>query len=161
MLARFHGRSEAEVAALSVRDYLEFKAPLGEHRPTAYTLWLLGGILDCFLKEDFAEAEARAWLALQSFDQASCDKGSWLMAWELLWEERPPPFAAFASRPRHFEAGEVPGSRWTEPRWLEVAQAHLREIDNYTEAQKRLQARRSAAGKGKEGKGKSQTATAE
>ena len=123
--------------SLRARDFLEHRSLLGDHRATGYSAWLLAGVIDAFARSP-EEAKARAWLALLALEQHSIDRGNWMLAWELTFEPRMPPFAAFASRSRSFEAGELPASQLVDPRWLEVAQTHLREVDSFAETWARL-----------------------
>ncbi len=70
-------------------------------------------------------------------EQASLDAGNCSLAWELLWEPREPPYAAFAAHER--AAGQrLPLTQAADPRWLEGAMAKLKDLDSLVELRKKL-----------------------
>ena len=89
------------------RDYLEHRSLLGDRPATGCSGWFLAGAIAAFALSP-EEAKARAWLALLTLERLSLARGNWTLARELTFEPRMPPFAAFASRSRGFEAGELP-----------------------------------------------------
>jgi hypothetical protein len=64
-------------------------------------------------------------------DQTACDRGSWTLAAELALEQGPPLSVLAQHQPPAVGDGEQPFSRLLDPRWAEVALAHLRETDDY------------------------------
>ncbi len=65
------------------------------------------------------------------------DGGSWLVAQELLFED-PPPLSSFEKRPTQPKGSEVPHTRLADPRWVEVALARLKDVDELNERRRRL-----------------------
>ena len=60
-------------------------------------------------------------------DQASIDRGNWALAGELALEA-PPPFASLANHQLPaVQDGESPFSKLLDPRWSELAMAHLKD----------------------------------
>ena len=67
----------------------------------------------------------------------SIDAGSWLVARELLLE-REPPYHSFENR--RGESSRLAYPVTADPRWVENAQARLRDVDDFRERRKRLTA---------------------
>lgn len=125
-------------AAPTMREYVELRSRIGNHRPTISWAWSVAGARDALAAGRTAEALARLDLALIAGEQTSIDGGSWLLAQpqELLWEEDPP-FGAFAAR-RPAEPGRAATSHLCDPRWAEAALSRLKELDDWNERRRRL-----------------------
>ena len=82
-------------------------------------------------------AETRGRLATMMVvrEQLSLDRGSWLLAQELMWEEDPP-YSAFGSRGP--DQSRRPGPRAANPLWIEVAIQAVKDLDDWTEKRRRI-----------------------
>ena len=69
------------------------------------------------------------------------DRGSWLQAQELMWEEDPP-YASFG--PLGTDQSRRPGPRAANPLWIEAAIQAVKDLDDWTE--KRMRSGRAQAG---------------
>ena len=135
LASAFASRSVAG-ADPTMREYVELRSRIGNHRPTISWAWAVAGARDALAAGRTAEALARLDLALIAGEQASIDGGSWLLAQELLWEEDPP-FGAFAAR-RPTEPGRAATSHLCDPRWAEAALSRLKELDDWNERRRRF-----------------------
>ena len=125
---------------VSARAWLELRSKVQGYQTPVRLLWGIAGILDALKANKVAEARCRAGLLLASGDQMSIDRGSWLVAGELMLED-PPPMAAFNSHVLPTES-EPPYTRLVDSRWLELVLAKLSDIDNLHEKKKKLNVRR-------------------
>ena len=122
---------------IEARIYLEHRSRVGPYINTVQWMWIIAGIHSCLARGKTEEARARAALALVAGEQFSMDGGSWMMAQELLFED-PPPLSSFEKRPTQARGSEVPHTHLADPRWIEVALARLKDVDEMTERQRRL-----------------------
>ena len=125
--------------ALCARAWVEHRSRIGNHKTAAHMAWSIAGALDCIFQGNVAGARARLCLALLQIDQCSIDRGGWGLAAELSLENAPP-FQALSQHhpPNHLE-GEQPFSKLLDPRWAEVALAHLKDTDDYMTRRRNLQ----------------------
>eukprot|EP00435_Cladocopium_sp_Y103_P020973 s3434_g5.t1 len=141
---------------LSARAWIEFRSRISNYRTSVFCSWAAGGILDSLMSGDVAKARARTCLLILMLDQASIDFGSWTLAGELSLEGAPP-FSSFAKHVSpSVKDGEAPFSRLLDPRWAELAMAHLEETDKYLVKRKNL-GRGQVTGLAKEGMGEEKT----
>ena len=67
-------------------------------------------------------------------EQLSLDRGSWLQAQELMWEEDPP-YASFGARGT--DQSRRPCPRAAHPLWIEVTIQAVTDLDDWTEKRRR------------------------
>ena len=115
----------------SARAWVEHRSKISAHKTAAFSAWSAAGILDDLVAGNVMGARARASLLLLQLDQMSVDRGSWTLASELTLEAAPPMSTLAQHVPPAIQDGEAPYSRLLDPRWSEVALAHLSETDNY------------------------------
>ena len=87
-----------------------------------------------------AEARGRLAKMLVVGEQLSLDRGSWLQAQELMWEEDPP-YASFGARGT--DQFRRPYPRAAPLFWIEVAIRAVKDLDDWT--QKRMRSGRAQA----------------
>eukprot|EP00435_Cladocopium_sp_Y103_P061520 s652_g23.t1 len=127
-----------ETRTICARAWVEFRSHIGSFKTGAYAAWCLAGIHDALMQGHVTKARARSAVALLAFDQVAIDRGNWLLASELLCEP-PPPFSALSAHvPPAVQDGESPYSRLLDPRWSEIALAHLREQDEYLQRRRNV-----------------------
>ena len=145
----------------SVRGWLEHRSRIS-HAGQARWAWQVGGIWQCIIDNRIEEARARCAVLVAAADQSAVDGGR-----QTALLEAPCPFSSFhAHRPPG--PGELHHSVLLDNRWIETYLAHIKEIDTFQEAKKRLSGRQVQAqddppgrppaddargGKGREGKG--------
>ena len=99
--------------------------------------WSLGGVWQCLIDGKVDEARARCALAVAAADQRAID-GSWLIAQTSLlenpYQHRPP------------TATELHHSALLDSRWVEVYLSHVKDLDTYQEAKKRLSNKQVSSG---------------
>ena len=123
---------------ISARAWVEHRSRITSFKTGAHAAWNIAGILDALMVGDVKKARARAALGLMMLDQASIDRGSWVLASELSLET-PPPFAVLATHQMpSTQDGELPFSKLLDPRWSEIALSHLRDQDDYVQKRKTL-----------------------
>ena len=122
-----------------MREYVEHRARLSDHQPTISWIWSTAGARDALRAGRTEEALARLDLMMIAGEQVSIDRGSWLVARELLWEDDPPWHAFSQARPA--DPLRSPHSFLADPRWCEVAISRLRELDDWAERRRRLTTR--------------------
>ena len=137
-VSQMPGSSPVQVSA---RAWLEMRSKVQGYQTPVRLLWGIAGILDALKAERFAEARCRAGLLLAAGDQMSIDRGSWLVASELLLED-PPPMGAFNAHVLPTES-EPPYTRLIDSRWLELVLAKLSDIDSLNEKKKKLNFRKA------------------
>ena len=116
---------------LCARAWLEHRSRIGHWKSEAHSAWMAAGALDMLIRGNTAGCRARLCLLLLMIDQTACDGGSWTLAAELALEQGPPLSVLAQHQPPAVGDGEQPFSRLLDPRWAEVALAHLRETDDY------------------------------
>ena len=98
--------------------------------------WQVAGIWDALIAQRPEEARARCALLLGAAEQASIDGGNWVVSNVALLEQ-PPPYQAFAHHQMP-TALELQHSSLYDPRWAEIFLGHLKEVDSFVDAKKKL-----------------------
>lgn len=98
--------------------------------------WAVCGIWDCLIAGKVDQARARCALLIGASDQSSIDGGSWVLGNVALLEP-PPPYHLFST---HQTPGpmELQHSALFDSRWTEVFLGHVKEMDTYQEAKRKL-----------------------
>ena len=127
---------EPLMSGTTARGWLSSKSRIMLYQNHVRWVWQVGGIWDCLMAEKYEEARARAGLLVAAADQASIDGGSWLISTAGLLEQ-PPPYQMFGHHqpPSHYEAQHT---ALYDPRWMEVFMSHVKELDSYQEARRKL-----------------------
>ena len=129
-------------AQISARGWLEHRSRVQGYQTSVRFGWLLAGIWDCLRLGRHEEARARAALGVAMVDQHACDKGSFLVASEIVLED-PPPFASF-NRHSAPEMWETQHSKLIDGRWVDLIMSKLRDLADYHEKRNKLQPSRKA-----------------
>ncbi|CAE7213529.1 unnamed protein product [Symbiodinium microadriaticum] len=124
----------------SARAWTEHRSRISSHATVAWASWIIAGALDCLRTDRPQQARARLNIGLLMLDQMSIDHGNWVLSSELALEV-PPPFHAYRQH-EHQQSGQV-YSRLLDPRWAEVAIAHLKDQADFVEKRARLNKGRS------------------
>ena len=138
----FRSRSVAGNDPL-MREYLEHRSRMNNHPPSINWMWAVAGARDALRSERPQEALARLDLLLLAGEQVSIDRGSWLVAREMLFEDDPPYHAFEVTRPQDPLRAAHPFL--ADPRWIEICMARLRELDDWADRRRRLATRSSYA----------------
>ena len=127
---------EPMIGGSTARGWLSSKSRVILYQNHVRWVWQVGGIWDCLMQGKNDEARARAGLLVAAADQASIDGGSWLISTAGLLEA-PPPYQMFAHHqaPSHFESQHT---ALYDPRWMEVFMSHVKDLDTYQEARRKL-----------------------
>ena len=126
----------ASSSSVTARGWVEQRSKVQNFQVPVRAVWCLAGIWDALRQNKVEEAKARAALGVAAFDQLAVDKGSWLVASEVVLED-PPPFSSFATH-RPLESWEAPHSRLIDERWLELFLAKLKDYHDYQEKKQKL-----------------------
>ena len=102
-------------------------------------MWAVAGARDALQAGRTEEALARLDLLLVAGEQVAIDRGSWVLAQELLLEDDPP-FHAFTDS-RQGDTTRAAVSRLCDPRWAEVAMTRLQDIDAWNARRAAIQAK--------------------
>ena len=139
----------------SIRGWLEHRSKINQYGTTRWS-WILGGIWQSLIDGKVEEARARCALGVAAADQSAIDN-SWIIAQTALLEATPP-FGAF-SQHKPPTATELHHSALLDSRWVEVYLNHIKDLDAFQEARKRLSYKQQGGGDGetKGGKGSWQT----
>ncbi len=135
-LSRPVGPGEPMNPGLTARGWLTSKSRIQNYPVHVRWAWQTAGILDCLMASRYEEARARAGLLLAAADQAAIDGGSWLLGSVALLEN-PPPYHLFSSHlpPSNME---LQHSALLDPRWVETFLGHVKDVETYQEAKKKL-----------------------
>lgn len=146
-LSRPVGPGEPTTSGCTVRGWLASKSRVQLYTNHVRWMWHVSGIWDALRAGKTEEARARCGLLVAAGEQSSIDGGSWLISSVSLLES-PPPYQMFAHHqsPSNLECQH---SMLYDPRWVEVFMGHVKEVDTYQEARKKL-SRGGAAPKGGE-----------
>ena len=128
----------ASSVSITARGWLEHRSKIQNFQVPVRAAWCLGGVWDALRAGKVDEARARCALGVASLDQLGIDKGSWLVASEVLLEE-PPPFSSFAAH-RPLEIGESPHTKLIDERWLELFLAKLKDVYEFQHKRMKLTA---------------------
>lgn len=120
----------------TVRGWLEARSRIQNYVGHVRWTWSVGQIWQCLVDGKTQEARARASLLVAAADQAAIDNGSWLLS-QVLLLEGPAPFGAFQNH-QPPAAHELPHSSLIDPRWMELLVSHVKEVDSFQEAKRRL-----------------------
>lgn len=135
-LSRPVAPGETTPSGCTVRGWLASKSRLQLYTNHVRWMWQVSGIWDALIGGRVEEARARCGLLVAAGEQSSIDGGNWLISSVSLLEQ-PPPYQMFA----HHQAPsnlECQHSILYDPRWVEVFMGHVREVDTYQEAKKKL-----------------------
>lgn len=122
--------------ACSARAWLELRSRVQPFQTPVRLLWGIAGVLDCLRCNAPEEARARCALLLACGDQLSIDRGSWIVASEMMLEEGPP-MSSFQYHTLPSET-EQPYTRLIDGRWLDLFLAKLSDHDALNEKKKKL-----------------------
>lgn len=142
LLADFESRSVrpgAPMGSATARGWLEARSRIQNYTAHVRWTWQVGGIWDCLMRgqpKDIQEARARCALLVASADQAAVDGGSWVLG-NVMLMEGPPPYHLFAAH-QSPTALDLPHTALIDPRWIELLLSHVKDMDSYQEAKKRL-----------------------
>lgn len=120
----------------TVRAWLCSRSRIQQYTNQIRWTWAVSGIWDCLISGRTAEARARCSLLVGASDQSSIDGGNWLLANVALLEPSAP-YHLFA----HHQAPGVHDPQHSalfDSRWVEVFMSHVRELDQYQEARRKL-----------------------
>ena len=123
-------------AGTTVRGWLTAKSRIQNFQNHVRWVWQVAGVWDALIAGRRDEARARCALLVGAADQASIDQGSWLISSVSLLEA-PPPYQQFANH----VAPTLQESQHTvlyDHRWIDLFLSHLKEVDSYVEAKRRL-----------------------
>ena len=126
----------ANPVQVTARAWLEMRSRIQGFVTPVKMLWSVAGALDSLRAGNQEECRARLNLLLAAGDQMSIDRGSWIVASEILLEE-PPPMSVFQSHVLPSE-GEAPYTRLIDARWFEIFLQKLQDYDALTEKKKKL-----------------------
>ena len=124
--------------SLCSKAWVEHRSRIGHWKSSAYTAWTVAAALDALRAGNIAGCRARLNLMLLMLDQTACDRGSWTIASELSLEQGPPMSVLAHHQPPSVQDGEMPFSRLSDPRWAEVAMAHVRDTEDYVSRRSKL-----------------------
>ena len=137
LMGQVPGSAAVQVTA---RAWLEMRSHVQGFQTPVRLLWGIAGALDCMRQQRYAEARARLCLLLAAGDQLSVDRGSWLIASEMMLEDGPP-MAAFNNHtlPQDHEA---PFTRLVDGRWVDLFVAKLRDFEELAEKKQKLSSKK-------------------
>lgn len=138
--ADFMGRAptpgEPWTQGTTVRGWLVSRSRVQNFQQHVRWCWSLAGIWDALIAGQTSEARARCALMMAAADQASLDGGNWAMSTVSLLEPVPP-YQAFSTHSSP-APGEMQHSALYDVRWAEVFLTHLKEMDSFIDAKKKL-----------------------
>ncbi len=137
LLGQVPGSAAVQVTA---RAWLEMRSYVQGYQTPVRLLWGIAGALDCMRQQKYAEARARLCLMLAAGDQLSVDRGSWLIASEMMLEDGPP-MAAFNNHPLP-QDHEAPFTRLVDGRWVDLFVAKLRDFEDLAEKKRKLSSKK-------------------
>ena len=127
-----------DTPAFTARGWVEHRSKIGPYKAVAHASWGIAGVLDQLRKGNTSGARARCCLLLLQMDQSCVDKGNWGLASDLSLE-LPPPFASLSQHlAPSVQYGDLPYSKLLDPRWAEIALAHLKDQDDYVNRRRNL-----------------------
>eukprot|EP00438_Fugacium_kawagutii_P027071 Skav214862 [mRNA] locus=scaffold16:535805:538086:+ [translate_table: standard] len=121
---------------LTARGWLVSRSRLQQYQTHIRWSWQVAGIMDCLMQNRPQEARARCGLLLGAADQASIDGGSWLLG-NIALLEPTPPYHLFNNRGQ-ITNQDLQHTALFDPRWMEVFLGHVKEVDSYQEAKRKL-----------------------
>ena len=142
LLMDFESRSVrpgSPMGSATVRGWLEARSRIQNYTAHVRWAWQVGGIWDCLIRgqpKDIQEARARCALLVSAADQAAVDGGSWVLG-NVMLMEGPPPYHLFASHQPPTSL-DLQHTALVDPRWIELLLSHVKDMESYQEAKKRL-----------------------
>ncbi len=139
MLSDFSSRPTSAgepLQAGTVRGWLCQRSRIQNYTNQVRWTWQVGGIWDALIAGKTEEARARCAILVGASDQSSIDGGNWVLSNVALLEGSPP-YQLFSN---HLPPGPHDPQRTAlfDPRWLEVYLGHVREMDQYQEAKRKI-----------------------
>ena len=122
---------------MTARGWLTSRSRLQHYQTHIRWSWQVAGIWDCLMQNKVAEARARCSLLLGASDQASIDGGSWLLG-NIALLEPAPPYHLFVNRGQ-ISNQDLQHTALLDPRWIEVFLGHVKEVDSFQEAKKKVE----------------------
>ena len=135
-LARPIAPGEPLATGATVRGWLASRSRVQLYHNHVRWCWQLGGIWDALIANRPEEARARCALLMGAAEQASIDGGNWILS-NVALLEAPPPYQAFATHQMPTSL-ELQHSSLYDPRWAEIFLGHLKEVDSFVDAKKKL-----------------------
>lgn len=135
------GPSKPGNPGATVRGWLTSRSRVQNYQQHVRWCWSLAGIWDCLIAGRTCEARARCGLLMAAADQASIDSGSWVLSTVGLLEPVPP-YQLFNAHSQP-TAAEAQHSALYDVRWAEIFLSHLKDVDAFTEAKRKLGGRGS------------------
>ena len=135
-LARPIQPGEPLASGTTVRGWLTARSRIQLYHNHVRWAWQVGGIWDCLIAGRHEEARARCALLIGAADQASIDGGNWVVS-NVALLEAPPPYQSFATHQSPSPL-ELQHSVLYDHRWAETFLGHLKEVDSFVDAKKKL-----------------------
>ena len=135
-LARPVQPGEPMPAGATIRGWLTSRSRVQLYHNHVRWTWQVAGIWDALIAGRVEEARARCGLLVAAADQASIDGGNWVLS-NVALLEAPPPYQAFS---QHQTPGplEAQHSVIYDHRWAEIFLGHLKDVDAFVDAKKKL-----------------------
>ena len=127
---------EPMTPSTTVRGWLAARSRILNYQNHVRWVWQVGGIWDALIQNRPQEARARCALLVSAADQASIDQGSWVIS-NVSLLEAPPPYQQFAHHQQP-SPQEQQYSTLYDSRWADIFLGHLKEVDSYVDAKKKL-----------------------
>ena len=120
----------------TIRGWLTSRSRVQLYHNHVRWTWQVAGIWDALIAGRVEEARARCGLLVAAADQASIDGGNWVLS-NVALLEAPPPYQAFS---QHQTPGplEAQHSVIYDHRWAEIFLGHLKDVDAFVDAKKKL-----------------------
>lgn len=148
-LARPVQPGEPMTPGTTIRGWLSSRSRIQLYHNHVRWSWQVAGIWDCLIAGRHEEARARCGLLVAAADQASIDGGNWIVSNVALLES-PPPYQNF-SHHQAPSALELQHSVIYDPRWAETFLGHLKEVDSFVDAKRKLSSGKGASKESTEG----------
>ena len=127
---------EPLAAGVTARGWLCSRSRVQNYTNHVRWTWAVAGIWDSLMRNCPLEARARCAVLVGAADQASIDAGSWLLSQVALLETAPP-YQAFSQHAAPTNQ-DLQHTALLDSRWIDIYLAHLKEVDSYQEAKKKL-----------------------
>ena len=127
---------EPLAAGVTARGWLCSRSRVQNYTNHVRWTWAVAGIWDSLMRNCPMEARARCAVLVSAADQASIDAGSWLMSQVALLETAPP-YQAFSQHAAPTNQ-DLQHTALLDSRWVDIYLSHLKEVDSYQEAKKKL-----------------------
>eukprot|EP00435_Cladocopium_sp_Y103_P045962 s453_g13.t1 len=127
---------EPLASGTTVRGWLASRSRIQLYHNHVRWAWQTAGIWDCLISNRIDEARARCALLIAAADQASIDGGNWVVS-NVALLEAPPPYQSFAPHQAPSPL-ELQHSVLYDQRWAETFLGHLKDVDSFVDAKKKL-----------------------